>query len=78
MDREEVYHRLHAEMWAERLRDEPRFRTAVDGLWGQALGVLDAEHAAVFAERVPAQLGWAPAAAAPAPRKGHSDGFREL
>ena len=27
IDREEVYHRLHAEMWAARLRDEPRFAT---------------------------------------------------
>ena len=78
MDREEVYHRLHAEMWAERLRDEPRFRTAVDSLWGQALGLLDGELAAVFAERVPAQLGWEPAAAAPTPRNGHSHAFREL
>ena len=32
IDREEVYHRMHAEMWAARLRDEPRFRTAVDEL----------------------------------------------
>ncbi len=78
MDREEVYHRLHAEMWADRLRDEPRFRTAVNGLWGQALGVLDAELAAVLAERVPEQLGWTPAAAAPTARNGHSEGFREL
>jgi ring-1,2-phenylacetyl-CoA epoxidase subunit PaaC len=78
MDREEVYHRLHAEMWADRLRDEPRFRTAVNALWGQALGVLDAELAAVLAERVPEQLGWTPAAAAPAARNGHSEGFREL
>ena len=78
MDREEVYHRLHAEMWADRLREEPRFRTAVDGLWGQALGVLDAEHAAVLAERVPEQLGWTPAAATPAGRNGRSDGFHAL
>jgi len=78
MDREEVYHRLHAEMWAERLRDEPRFRTAVDSLWSQALGVLDPELAGVFADRVPAQLGWTPAGAEPAPREGHSDAFREL
>jgi ring-1,2-phenylacetyl-CoA epoxidase subunit PaaC len=78
MDREEVYHRLHAEMWADRLREEPRFRTAVNGLWGQALGVLDAELAAVLAERMPEQLGWTPAAAAPAARNGHSEGFREL
>jgi ring-1,2-phenylacetyl-CoA epoxidase subunit PaaC len=41
MDREEVYHRLHAQMWANRLRDEPRFRAAVDELWPYALGVLD-------------------------------------
>src|ERR1043165_7009250 len=33
MDREEVYHRLHARMWAERLRDEPRFEEAVAELW---------------------------------------------
>jgi hypothetical protein len=65
-------------MWADRLRDEPRFRTSINGLWGQALGVLDAALAAVLAERVPEQLGWTPAAATPAARNGHSDGFREL
>jgi ring-1,2-phenylacetyl-CoA epoxidase subunit PaaC len=78
MDREEVYHRLHAEMWAHRLRDEPRFRTAVESLWGQALGVLDTELTAVLSDRMPTQLGWTPAAAAPARRNGHSDAFREL
>jgi ring-1,2-phenylacetyl-CoA epoxidase subunit PaaC len=41
IDREETYHRLHAEMWAGRLRDEPRFREAVDELWPYALGVLE-------------------------------------
>ena len=44
MDREEVYHRLHAEMWAERLRDEPRFQEALDAQWRFALGVLDGEE----------------------------------
>jgi ring-1,2-phenylacetyl-CoA epoxidase subunit PaaC len=43
IDREEVYHRMHAEMWAERLRDEPRFRAAVEELWPYALGVLPEE-----------------------------------
>ena len=38
IDREEVYHRMHAEMWLERLRDEPRFREAMDELWPYALG----------------------------------------
>jgi ring-1,2-phenylacetyl-CoA epoxidase subunit PaaC len=40
IDREEAYHRMHADMWAERLRDEARFRTAVDELWPSALGLL--------------------------------------
>ena len=29
IDREEAYHRMHAELWAERLRDEPRFQQAL-------------------------------------------------
>ena len=41
IDREEVYHRLHAELWEARLRDEPRFTAAVEQLWPYALGVLD-------------------------------------
>ncbi len=40
IDREEVYHRLHAELWAERLSGEPRFEDAVDELWPYALGML--------------------------------------
>jgi ring-1,2-phenylacetyl-CoA epoxidase subunit PaaC len=41
MEREEEYHRMHAEMWAERLRDKPLFRAAVEELWPYALGLLD-------------------------------------
>jgi ring-1,2-phenylacetyl-CoA epoxidase subunit PaaC len=41
IDREEVYHRLHAEMWAERLADEPRYREALDELWPSAVASLD-------------------------------------
>jgi ring-1,2-phenylacetyl-CoA epoxidase subunit PaaC len=52
IDREEVYHRLHAEMWAARLRDEPRFRSAVEELWPYALGVLEPEQRAELARRV--------------------------
>jgi len=29
IDREEAYHRMHAQMWAERLADEPRFSEAL-------------------------------------------------
>ena len=52
MDREEVYHRLHAQMWADRLRDEPRFREAVEELWPYALGVLPEDLRLVLSERV--------------------------
>jgi ring-1,2-phenylacetyl-CoA epoxidase subunit PaaC len=52
IDREETYHRMHAEMWAARLRDEPRFREAVAELWPYALGVLDEEQRPELARRV--------------------------
>jgi ring-1,2-phenylacetyl-CoA epoxidase subunit PaaC len=32
IDREEAYHRMHAEMWRERLRDEPQFNEALEEL----------------------------------------------
>ena len=51
MDREEVYHRLHAQMWADRLRDEPRFVAAVEELWPYALGVLPEDQRPALAER---------------------------
>ena len=53
INREEAYHRMHAEMWHERLRDEPRFRAAVEELWPYALGVLPAE----LREELAARLG---------------------
>jgi 1,2-phenylacetyl-CoA epoxidase catalytic subunit len=52
IDREEVYHRMHAEMWAARLRDVPRFRDAVNELWPYALGVLEPFQRAELARRV--------------------------
>jgi len=51
IDREEAYHRMHAEMWAERLRDEPRFRGAVEELWPYALGVVPEELRPKLADR---------------------------
>ena len=32
IDREETYHRMHAEMWLERLSGEPRFEAALTEL----------------------------------------------
>ncbi len=52
IDREEVYHRLHADMWASRLRDEPRFASALEELWPYALGLLPEALRPRLAERV--------------------------
>ena len=52
IDREEVYHRLHAELWAARLRNEPRFAAAVEDLWPYALGVVAPELRDELARRV--------------------------
>jgi 1,2-phenylacetyl-CoA epoxidase catalytic subunit len=51
MDREEVYHRLHAQMWADRLRDEPRFQAAVQELWLYAVELLDGSQRPALAQR---------------------------
>jgi ring-1,2-phenylacetyl-CoA epoxidase subunit PaaC len=52
MDREEAYHRMHAQMWADRLRDEPRFDSAVEELWPYAATVLSEEQRPALAARV--------------------------
>jgi ring-1,2-phenylacetyl-CoA epoxidase subunit PaaC len=44
IDREEAYHRMHAQLWHERLRDEQRFRAAVEELWPYAVGLLPEEQ----------------------------------
>jgi ring-1,2-phenylacetyl-CoA epoxidase subunit PaaC len=51
IDREEIYHRMHAEMWLERLGDEPRFREALDELWPYALGLVAEAERPRLAER---------------------------
>ena len=68
MDREEVYHRMHAEMWASRLRDEPRFLEALGAQWGSALGVLGEEQRGELATRVQ-ESGFAPRDAEPVERR---------
>ncbi len=52
IEREEAYHRMHAELWHARLRDEPRFRKAVEELWPYALGVLPPEQRGELVARV--------------------------
>jgi ring-1,2-phenylacetyl-CoA epoxidase subunit PaaC len=56
IDREEAYHRMHAEMWRERLQDEPRFVAAVDELWPYAVGMLPASQRAGLAAKLSRDL----------------------
>jgi ring-1,2-phenylacetyl-CoA epoxidase subunit PaaC len=56
IDREETYHRMHAEMWLERLQGEPRVREALEELWPYALGILDEELRPRLIERVGLEL----------------------
>ena len=41
IDREEAYHRLHAQMWFDRLKDEPRFTAALEELRPLVAAVAD-------------------------------------
>src|SRR3954447_6142919 len=52
IDREEVYHRMHAEMWLERLRNDPVFQEALDHLWVYAGGMLDEPLRPALAEKL--------------------------
>lgn len=55
MNREEVYHRMHADMWVERLTQSPeraRFEAALDELWPYALGLVEGEQRARLCEAV--------------------------
>jgi ring-1,2-phenylacetyl-CoA epoxidase subunit PaaC len=52
INREEAYHRMHAEMWRELLGETPQFRAAVEELWPYALGLLPVEQREALAARV--------------------------
>ena len=51
INREEAYHRMHAEMWHERLRDTEQFRAAVEELWPYAVELLPPEQRDALAAR---------------------------
>ena len=52
INREEAYHRMHAEMWHERLRETRQFRAAVEELWPYAVGLLPEGQRDELAARV--------------------------
>ena len=82
MDREEAYHRVHAEMWIDRLlaTDEGRARLeeAVDELWPYALGVLDDELRPELRRRVEKRLGRSLPDVEAVPRSVHEAELAEL
>jgi ring-1,2-phenylacetyl-CoA epoxidase subunit PaaC len=82
MDREEAYHRMHAEMWVDRLlaTEEGRARLdeAVDELWPYALGVLDDALRPELVARVQERLGRALPEVEPIPRGVHEAELAEL
>jgi ring-1,2-phenylacetyl-CoA epoxidase subunit PaaC len=80
--REEAYHRMHAEMWLERLlgSDEGRARldAALDELWPYALGVVDEAQRPELRRRLEERLGRPLAAAAPVERDEREPELAEL
>lgn len=61
LDREELYHRMHAEMWIDRLlaveEGRQKLDDALEELWPYALGVLDDELRPELVHRVEERLG---------------------
>jgi ring-1,2-phenylacetyl-CoA epoxidase subunit PaaC len=82
IDREEAYHRMHAEMWIARLlaADEGRARLeeAVRELWPYALGVLDDDLRPQLVSRVRERLPFELPDAEPVTRGQHTEELREL
>jgi ring-1,2-phenylacetyl-CoA epoxidase subunit PaaC len=52
IDREETYHRMHAELWWGRMRADPRFDQALAELWPYALGLVDPQLRPALAARL--------------------------
>jgi ring-1,2-phenylacetyl-CoA epoxidase subunit PaaC len=82
IDREEVYHRMHAEMWIDRLQASEdgrrRLEEAVLALWPYALGVLDEELRPRWAEQVRERLEFELPEVQPITRAQHTEELREL
>jgi ring-1,2-phenylacetyl-CoA epoxidase subunit PaaC len=82
IDREEVYHRMHAEMWLDRLlgsaEGRERLGTALDDLWPYGLGVLDAEQRPELRRRLEERLGRPLPDAEPIERGRHEPELAEL
>ena len=74
IDREELYHRMHAEMWIDRPRSEEgrtRLDEALDELWPYALGMLDDDLRPELRRRIEEKLGRTLLDVEPVPRGRH-------
>jgi ring-1,2-phenylacetyl-CoA epoxidase subunit PaaC len=82
IDREEVYHRIHAEMWIDRLlaSDDARSRVdeALEELWPYALGVLDDDLRPELVRRAEAKVGRALPEVEPVSRGQHEAELADL
>jgi ring-1,2-phenylacetyl-CoA epoxidase subunit PaaC len=82
IDREEAYHRMHAEMWVDRLQATEegtrRLREAVEELWPYALGVLPDSERGEFLDRVRGKLPFVEPGAAAIERGEHSEDLETL
>ncbi len=82
IDREELYHRMHADMWIDRLlaSEEGRAKLdeSVDELWAYALGVLDDELRPELRRRAEERLGRNLPDVEPVPRGAHEAELAEL
>jgi ring-1,2-phenylacetyl-CoA epoxidase subunit PaaC len=82
IEREEAYHRLHADMWVDRLLASPdgraRLEEAVAELWPYALGVLANGQRAELERRVRERLPFELPDAGPVERGGHSEELEAL
>ena len=61
IEREEAYHRLHADMWIDRLaggEERARLAASLEALWPYAAGMLDGALRDRFRERVAERLPW--------------------
>jgi ring-1,2-phenylacetyl-CoA epoxidase subunit PaaC len=77
IDREEAYHRMHAEMWIDRLQateeGSRRLREAIEELWPYSLGVLADSQREEFCARVLEKLPFVDASGEAVERGEHSE-----
>ncbi len=83
IEREEAYHLIHAQMWAERLAESDegreRFGAGLEQLWPYALGLLEGDQRSAYRAAVAEGLGdLAPGDADPIERGGHDDDWPAL